>query len=79
MYVGGQWIDKPRKIEVRDSYDGSVIDTVARADRGDVERALQSAERGGARAMARLSADLMSAHAEEVARLISQATSSTRR
>jgi acyl-CoA reductase-like NAD-dependent aldehyde dehydrogenase len=66
-----------------------VIDAVARADRGDVERALQSAERG-ARAMARLSlhdrwrilrkaADLMSAHVEEVARLISQATGSTRR
>jgi len=54
MYVAGQWIDKPQTIEVRNSYDNSVIDTVPRADRGDIERALQSAERG-ARAMAKLS------------------------
>src|SRR5262249_31110722 len=54
MYVAGQWIDKPQKIEVRNSYDNSVIDTVPRAERADVERALQSAERG-ARAMAQLS------------------------
>jgi acyl-CoA reductase-like NAD-dependent aldehyde dehydrogenase len=54
MYVAGQWIDKPQKIEVRNPYDNSVVDTVPRADRGDIERAIQSAERG-ARAMARLS------------------------
>jgi acyl-CoA reductase-like NAD-dependent aldehyde dehydrogenase len=55
MYVAGQWIDKPQAIEVRNSYDNSVIDTVPRADAGDVERALQSAERG-ARVMAKLTA-----------------------
>ncbi len=53
MYVAGQWVDKPEKIEVRNPYDNSVIDTVPRADAGDIERALQSAERG-ARIMARL-------------------------
>jgi acyl-CoA reductase-like NAD-dependent aldehyde dehydrogenase len=53
MYVAGQWIDKANTIEVRNSYDGSVIDTVPRAEGADVERALQSAERG-ARAMAKL-------------------------
>jgi len=54
MYVAGQWIDKPQKIEVRNPYDNAVVDTVPRAERGDIERALQSAERG-ARAMAKLS------------------------
>jgi acyl-CoA reductase-like NAD-dependent aldehyde dehydrogenase len=54
MYVAGQWIDKPEKIEVRNPYDNAVIDTVPRAERGDIERALQSAERG-ARVMGKLS------------------------
>jgi len=82
MYVAGQWIDKDEKIEVRNSYDGSVIDVVPRADRADIERALQSAERG-ARAMAKLSsyerwkilhraADLLSARAGELGTLISK-------
>ncbi|MBI2216473.1 MAG: hypothetical protein HYU51_04170 [Candidatus Rokubacteria bacterium] len=52
MYVAGEWIDEPQKIEVRNPYDNSLIDTVSHADGGDVERALQSAERG-ARAMAK--------------------------
>jgi acyl-CoA reductase-like NAD-dependent aldehyde dehydrogenase len=82
MYVAGQWLDKPRKIEVRNSYDDSVIDTVPRAERGDVERALQSAERG-ARAMAGLSgyerwkilkkaAELIAARVEDLGRTISR-------
>lgn len=81
MYVAGEWIDKPERIEVRNPYDDSVIDTVPRGDRGDVERAIQSAERG-ARAMARLSgrqrwtilkkaAELLAARAEDLARTIS--------
>ena len=82
MYVAGQWIDKDQKIEVRNSYDNSLIDTVPRADRGDIERALQSAERG-ARAMAKLTsyerwkilhraADLLAARVEELGTLISK-------
>ncbi|MBI4636421.1 MAG: aldehyde dehydrogenase family protein [Candidatus Rokubacteria bacterium] len=81
MYVAGQWIDKPEKLEVRNPYDDSVIDTVPRADRGDVERAIQSAERG-ARAMARLpgyerwkilkrAAELMTARTEALGQTIS--------
>jgi glyceraldehyde-3-phosphate dehydrogenase (NADP+) len=81
MYVAGEWVDTPERIEVRNPYDGSVIDTVPRAGRGDVERALQSAERG-ARVMARLgaherarilrkAADLLAARAEDLARTIS--------
>jgi acyl-CoA reductase-like NAD-dependent aldehyde dehydrogenase len=82
MYVAGQWIDKDTKIEVRNSYDGSVIDTVPRAEGADVERALQSAERG-ARAMAKLTsyerwkilhraADLLAARVDELGSLISR-------
>src|SRR5262245_16632135 len=81
MYVAGHWIDKPQTIPVENPYDRRVIDTVPRADRGDVERALESAVRG-ARAMARLSgyeryqilrkaADLIAARQEELGRIIS--------
>ena len=51
MYVGGEWIDKDDKIEVMNSYDGTVIDTVPGADLEDLETAVASAERG-ARVMA---------------------------
>ena len=81
MYVSGQWIDKPKKIDVVNPYDNSVIDTVPRGDAADVDRALESAARG-ARAMAGLSgyerwkilkkaAELIEARNEEVGRLIS--------
>jgi acyl-CoA reductase-like NAD-dependent aldehyde dehydrogenase len=81
MYVAGQWIDKPQTIPVENPYDKSVVDTVPRADRGDVERALESAVRG-AQAMARLSgydryrilhkaAELMAARQEDLGRTIS--------
>jgi acyl-CoA reductase-like NAD-dependent aldehyde dehydrogenase len=82
MYVAGQWVDARQKIEVRNSYDGSVVDTVPRAESADIERALQSAERG-ARAMAKLTsherwkilrraADLLAARVEELGTLISK-------
>src|SRR3989441_2619039 len=82
MYVAGQWLDKAQTIEVRNSYDNSLIDTVPRADATDVERALQSAERG-AKAMARLTsferwkilhtaAEKMAACVEELGTLISK-------
>jgi glyceraldehyde-3-phosphate dehydrogenase (NADP+) len=81
MYVAGEWVERSRTIEVRNPYDGSVIDTVPHADRGDVERAIESAERG-ARAMGSLSgyerwtvltqaAKLMAARLEELASTIS--------
>jgi len=81
MYVAGQWLDKPKKIDVVNPYDNSVIDTVPRGEAADVDRALESAARG-ARAMAGLSgyerwkilkkaAELIEARNEEVGRLIS--------
>jgi glyceraldehyde-3-phosphate dehydrogenase (NADP+) len=80
MYVAGEWVGTPQ-VEVRNAYDNSVVDSVPRADRADVERALQSAERG-ARAMARLTAHeravilrkaagLVAARQEDFARTIS--------
>ncbi len=82
MYVAGQWIDKTQKIPVENPYDRSVVDTVPRADRSDVERALESAVRG-AKAMAKLSgydrykilhkaAELMAARQEDLGQTISR-------
>ena len=46
MFIAGKWIDKAEKIEVRNPYDNSLIDTVPKADAEDVEKAIQSAQRG---------------------------------
>ena len=82
MYVAGQWIDKPKKIEVLNPYDNSLIDTVPRGEPADVDRALASAARG-ARVMAGLpgyerwkilkkAAEIMAARNEELGQLISK-------
>jgi len=81
IFLAGEWVEKSKKIEVRNPYDNSVIDTVPKAEAADVERALAFAERG-AKVMAKLSgyerwrilrkaADLMAARNEELGRLIS--------
>ncbi len=81
MFIAGEWVDKPKGIEVLNPFDGSVIDTVPRGEVGDVERALAFAERG-AKVMAKLSgyerwkilskaADLMGKETEKLGRLIS--------
>ena len=82
IFLEGKWVDKSNKIEVRNPYDNSVIDTVPRADGGDVERALSFAERG-AKVTAKLSgydrwrilrkaADIMAARNEELGQIISK-------
>lgn len=81
MFLAGAWTDKPKKIEVRNPFDNSVIDTVPKGDAADVERALNYAERG-AKVMAKLTgyerwkilrkaADLMAARNEDLGRTIS--------
>jgi acyl-CoA reductase-like NAD-dependent aldehyde dehydrogenase len=81
IFLEGEWVDKSKKIEVRNPYDHSVIDTVPKAEGADVEKALAFAERG-AKVMARLSgyerwrilrkaADMMAERNEEIGRLIS--------
>jgi acyl-CoA reductase-like NAD-dependent aldehyde dehydrogenase len=82
IFVAGNWVDKPKKIEVKNPFDNSVIDSVPKADTGDLEKALDFAERG-AKAMAKLSsydrwkilrraADLMAARNEELGQIISK-------
>jgi glyceraldehyde-3-phosphate dehydrogenase (NADP+) len=43
MLLNGEWVDREEKIEVRDPYDNSVIDTVPSATDQDVESALEAA------------------------------------
>src|ERR671919_597037 len=82
VFLAGSWVDKSNKIEVRNPFDNSIIDTVPKADSGDVETALAFAERG-AKVMAKLSsydrwkilrkaADLMAARNEELGQTISK-------
>ena len=46
MLIGENWIDKPEKIEVRNPYDNSFIDTVPRGDTMDVRQAIAMAVEG---------------------------------
>ncbi len=46
MLLDGEWVDREEKIEVRDPFDDSVIDTVPSATDRDVERALEASVRG---------------------------------
>lgn len=80
MYVAGQWINTEKQIDVLNPYDKTVVDTVPRADLGDVDRALEGAARG-AKAMGKLpgyeryrilkrAAELIEARTEAFARTI---------
>ena len=82
IFLAGNWVDKPKKLEVKNPFDNSVIDTVPKADATDLEKALAFAERG-AKVMAKLSsyerwkilrkaADLMAARNEELGQTISK-------
>lgn len=81
MFVAGKWIDKDQRIEVRNPFDGAVIDTVPKADADDVERALLGAVEGAKvmRAMPgyerakilRRAAELLIKNSERLGRLIS--------
>jgi len=46
MLLDGEWVDRDRKIEVRDPFDNAVIDTVPQASAEDVETALDASVRG---------------------------------
>ncbi|MGH7825555.1 MAG: aldehyde dehydrogenase family protein [Candidatus Binatia bacterium] len=82
IFIAGNWLDKPNKIEVRNPFDNAIIDTVPKADAADLEKTLAFAERG-AKVMAKLSgydrwkilrkaADLMAARNDELGRTISK-------
>ena len=40
IFLAGNWVDKPKKLEVQNPFDNSVIDTVPKADAADLEKAL---------------------------------------
>lgn len=46
MLLNGEWVGRNERIEVRDPFDNSVIDTVPAATARDVESALEAADRG---------------------------------
>jgi glyceraldehyde-3-phosphate dehydrogenase (NADP+) len=46
MLLGGDWVDRDKKIEVRDPFDNSLIDTVPRATTEDADAALAAAVKG---------------------------------
>ena len=81
MYLCGRWADKPQKVEVINPFDGSVIDTVPKADAGDVDRAVATAAEGAdvmrktpayeRSVMLRKAAGLMEDRLEDLARTIS--------
>ena len=55
MFLEGKWADRDERIDVTNPFDNSVIDTVPRANAGDVDRALTTLIAGAA-AMRKLSA-----------------------
>ncbi len=46
MLIGGDWVDKDERLEVRRPYDQGLVDTVPAADRDDVLAAIDAAEAG---------------------------------
>jgi acyl-CoA reductase-like NAD-dependent aldehyde dehydrogenase len=81
MFYGAQWRDAAKTIEVKNPFDGSVVDTVPSATADDVERALVGVS-AGAKTMAALSgykryqillraAQLMGERADDLGRTIS--------
>lgn len=81
MFLAGGWVDKPQRLDVRNPYDDTVIDTVPKADAGDVDRALAGAV-AGAKTMRAMpgyeryqilhrAAELIGQKSEKLGRLIS--------
>jgi acyl-CoA reductase-like NAD-dependent aldehyde dehydrogenase len=46
MLIGGKWIEKKEKIDVRNPYDGSVVGQVSKGTKEDVDRAVSAAKQG---------------------------------
>jgi glyceraldehyde-3-phosphate dehydrogenase (NADP+) len=82
MFIGGQWIDKSQKLEVRSPFDHTVVDTVPKGDAADVQAAVAGAVEGAKimRAMPAYeryrilakAARLMNDRREQLARIISK-------
>ena len=82
MFIAGRWIDKPQTAKVTNPYDGTVIDTVPKADAADVEAAIAGAVTGAAEMrrttgyeryeILHRASELMRKRVVELGRLISQ-------
>lgn len=81
MFIGGQWVDRKERIEVKNPFDDTVIDTVPAGTPDDVDAALEVLVEG-ARIMRQMpayeryrilrkTADLMNARQEDLGRTIS--------
>lgn len=82
MFVAGQWVDTSGRIEVKNPFDGSIVDTVPKAGPAEVEAALAGAVKGAAEMRATTgyqryeilnrASRLMRERVNELGRLISQ-------
>ncbi len=87
MLIAGKWIDKDEKIEVRNPYDNSFIDTVPSGNAEDVAAAVKAAAEGCAVnrdlpvhrriSILKKAADIVEENAEDFARTISTEGSKT--
>lgn len=81
IFFAGQWHDRDRKIEVRNPYDATLVDTVPQASSDDAKTAITAAVQGAAIMrktsgyerfqMLRKAADAMFARQKELGRIIS--------
>jgi len=87
MLLNGEWVDRDHKIEVKDPFDDSLIDTVPKATSEDVETALNAAVQGFEQAkkltvyeraqILYKTASIVSENLEDFARLIAREGSKT--
>jgi glyceraldehyde-3-phosphate dehydrogenase (NADP+) len=82
MLIGGEWVSKEELIEVKNPYDGALIDTVPHGDKSDVDKAISSAI-GGFKVMRELAsrerakilrktAESIEGESEEIAKMLSR-------
>jgi len=82
MFFLGKWVEKSETIEVKNPYDGSVVDTVPKGDAGDVDAAIAGAVEGAVimsrmpayerSQILRKAAQLMHEREDELGRVIAQ-------
>jgi glyceraldehyde-3-phosphate dehydrogenase (NADP+) len=87
MLIGGKWIDKSKKIDVLNPYDNSLVDTVPYGTADDIDKAIETAQKGfeinrNLPAHKRISilkktADIMESRYEELAKTIASEGSKT--
>ena len=87
MIIGGRWVDKDRKIDVRNPYDSSLVDTVPQGSPEDIKQAIAVAGKGyeinrempvhRRISILKKTADIMQSRFEELAKTIATEGSKT--